>query len=93
MKYAISFTPRFKQDLRLAKRQGKDLSRLFAVIETLAGGGTLAAKHRDHALSGNYHDIRECHVGPDWLLLYQRQERVLVLVLYRLGTHSDLFGH
>lgn len=92
MKYAISFTAQFKRDLKLAKKQGKDLSRLFAVIETLASGGTLAAKHRDHALSGAYHDVRECHVEPDWLLLYQRQERVLVLMLYRLGTHSDLFG-
>lgn len=91
MKYDIQFTTQFKKDLKLAKKQNKDLDKLFSVIEVLAGGETLPPQYRDHDLSGNYKGTRECHVDPDWLLIYEIQDNVLVLMLYRLGTHSELF--
>lgn len=91
MKYEIKFTAQFKKDLKLAKRQGKDIEKLFSVIEELANGNSLEAKYRDHDLSGNYKGCRECHIEPDWLLIYEIFNDVLVLVLYRSGSHSELF--
>lgn len=91
MKYDVQFTTQFKKDLKLAKKQNKDLDKLFSVIEVLARGETLPPQYRDHDLSGNYKGTRECHVEPDWLLIYEIQDNVLVLMLYRLGTHSELF--
>lgn len=91
MKYDVQFTTQFKKDLKLAKKQSKNLDKLFEVIDTLANGGTLDAKYRDHDLSGEYKGTRECHVEPDWLLIYERRDQVLVLMLYRLGSHSELF--
>ena len=91
MKYDVQFTNQFQKDVKLAKKQHKNLDQLFAVIEILANGGTLDAKYRDHALTGNYRGTRECHIEPDWLLVYEMRDSVLVLMLYRLGTHSELF--
>ena len=91
MKYEIKFTTQFKKDLKLAKKQNKDLDKLFEVINTLAEGGTLETKYRDHELSGNYKGTRECHIESDWLLVYEIKNDVLVLMLYRVGTHSELF--
>ena len=91
MKYEVKFTNLFKKDLKLAKKQNKDLNKLFDVVNILAEGGILEAKYRDHDLSGEYKGTRECHVEPDWLLVYEIQNDVLVLMLYRLGTHSELF--
>ena len=92
MRYEVRFTRQFKRDLRLAKKQGKDLDKLYDVIEQLASGETLDEKYRDHELKGEYEGSRECHVEPDWLLVYEILDDVLVLVLYRLGSHSELFG-
>ncbi|MDO4467808.1 MAG: type II toxin-antitoxin system YafQ family toxin [Bacillota bacterium] len=91
MKYKIKFTNQFKKDLKLAKKQNRDLDKLFQTIEILANGGVLGAKYRDHELTGNFKGTRECHIEPDWLLIYEIQNDVLVLMLYRLGTHSELF--
>ncbi|PKM60409.1 MAG: type II toxin-antitoxin system mRNA interferase toxin, RelE/StbE family [Firmicutes bacterium HGW-Firmicutes-4] len=91
MKYAVKFTNQFKKDLKLAKKQGKDIERLYAVIEKLADDEPLEQKYRDHDLSGNYNGCRECHVEPDWLLVYEVMDDVLVLMLYRVGSHSTLF--
>ena len=91
MKYEVKFTNQFKRDLKLAKKQNKDLDKLFEVVNILASGGTLDASYRDHDLSGNYKGTRECHIEPDWLLVYEIRDEVLVLMLYRLGTHSELF--
>ncbi len=91
MKYEVKFTKQFKKDLKLAKKQNKDLDKLFEVVSILADGGTLDARYRDHDLSGNYKGTRECHIEPDWLLVYEIRDEVLVLMLYRLGTHSELF--
>ena len=91
MKYEVQFTNQFKRDLKLAKKQNKNLDKLFEVIDVLANGGTLDEKYRDHDLSGNYKGTRECHIEPDLLLIYEIREDVLVLMLYRLGTHAELF--
>ncbi len=91
MKYEIRFTSQFKKDLKLAKKQGKDTDKLFEAIEMLANGKALPTKYRDHDLSGDYKGCRECHIEPDWLLVYEIIEDVLVLMLYRIGSHSDLF--
>lgn len=91
MKYEIAFTNQFKKDLKLARKQGKDEEKLFEVIEKLANDIALDEKQKDHALVGNYVGCRECHITPDWLLVYKKQENILVLLLYRLGSHSELF--
>lgn len=91
MKYDVQFTSQFKRDLKLAKKQNKNLDKLFEVIEILASGGTLDAKYKDHDLIGNYKGIRECHVEPDWILIYELRNEVLVLMLYRIGSHATVF--
>ncbi len=91
MKYEVKFTAQFKRDLKLAKKQGKDIEKLFAVVEKLANGEALEVKFRDHDLSGDYNGCRECHIEPDWLLIYEVVNDVLVLMLYRVGSHSELF--
>ena len=91
MKYDIQFTNQFKKDLKFAKKQNKNLDKLFEAIDILANGGTLETKYRDLDLTGNYKGTRECHIEPDWLLIYEICGDVLVLMLYRLGSHSELF--
>ena len=91
MKYDLQFTSQFKKDLKLAKKQNKDLGKLFEVIDILANGEILDAKYKDHSLTGNYRETRECHIEPDWLLIYEIRGDVLVLMHYRLGSHSELF--
>ena len=90
-KYEIRFPNRFNKDIKLAKKQGKDLDKLFDIIEKLAQGETLEAKYRDHSLIGDYKGTRECHIEPDWLLIYAIKDDILVLSLTRTGSHSDLF--
>ncbi len=91
MKYGVKFTNQFKKDLKLAKKQNKNLDKLFEVIDVLANGGVLNTKYNDHDLIGKYKGVRECHIEPDWLLIYEIRDNILVLMLYRLGTHSELF--
>lgn len=91
MKYEIIFTSQFKKDVKLAKKQGKDMDKLFNIIEKLANGESLEPKYKDHNLSGEYSKCRECHIEPDWLLIYRIEKDLLVLGLTRTGTHSDLF--
>ncbi|NMB29748.1 MAG: type II toxin-antitoxin system YafQ family toxin [Clostridiaceae bacterium] len=91
MKYEVKFTNQFKKDLKLAKKQGKDLNKLYDVIDLLAKGEYLEARYRDHALTGDYKGTRECHIEPNWLLVYEHIDDVLVLMLYRLGSRSELF--
>ncbi|MDE7339760.1 MAG: type II toxin-antitoxin system YafQ family toxin [Lachnospiraceae bacterium] len=91
MKYEVKFTSQFERDLKLARKQGKDIDKLFDVISTIAEGRKLDEKYRDHSLNGDYAGCRECHVEPDWLLIYEVMDTVLVLMIYRVGTHSELF--
>ena len=71
MKYDITFSTQFKRDLKLIRKQGKDENKLKKVIELLANGEPLPQKYKDHNLTGNYADCRECHIEPDWLLIYE----------------------
>lgn len=81
----------FKKDLRLAKKRGLRLELLSTVVNTLAAGNPLDARYRDHNLTGNYRGFRECHIEPDWLLVYRIEAEDLELFLFRTGSHSDLF--
>ena len=85
----IKATNRFLKDLKLAKRRGKDIDKLEAIINSLQNKILLADKNKDHSLTGNWKDHKECHIEPDWLLIYKIIEHYLILV--RTGTHSDLF--
>lgn len=91
MKYRLIQTGEFKSDLKRVKKRHCDLDILKAVVEMLAEGKDLDPKYRDHALPGNFEGCRECHLQPDWLLIYKKLEKELVMVLTRTGTHSDLF--
>lgn len=74
------------------QKRGKEMSKLVAVLNMLADKQPLPAQYKDHQLSGNLSDFRECHIEPDWLLMYQYQDDVLILSATATGTHSDLFG-
>ncbi len=87
----IRYHSAFKSDYKRAKKRGYDLSKLEQVISMLAGSETLPPKYRDHNLTGNYAGCRECHIEPDWLLVYEVNKDELLLYLLRTGTHSDLF--
>lgn len=91
-KYGIRSTAQFRKEYKLAKKRGLDMNLLAKVIDTLAAGIPLDKKHKDHALKGKWKNKRECHVLPDWLLVYQKTDEVLVLDLFRTGTHQDIFG-
>ncbi len=91
MKYNVKFTSQFKKDIKLAGNRGKNLDELFSVIEALSNDMPLEERYRDHPLKGKYSACRECHIEPDWLLVYQKVEDCLILILYRVGSHSDLF--
>jgi len=89
--YTVDWTGKFKRDYKLAMRRGLDIAKLDAIINKLANREPLPEKNHDHALSNNWANHRECHIAPDWLLIYQIKENVLVLELTRTGTHADLF--
>ena len=89
--YDIVQSAKFKRDLKLLRRRGYDLSLLGKVVDALARGETLPPRFRDHALAGEYNSCRECHITPDWLMIYEFSETKLILYLTRTGTHSDLF--
>ena len=91
MKYSIQITTQFKKDYKQAVKRGCDITKLKKVISMLADGEKLPQKYSDHALKGIFSGYRECHIEPDWLLIYKISEDVLVLSLYRTGSHSDLF--
>lgn len=91
MKYTVKPTSQFRRDYKRAMKRGLDMKLLENVIAALARGETLPERNRDHALSGQWSKHRECHVAPDWLLIYQIDGDVLVLTLTRTGTHADLF--
>ena len=88
----IVWTTQFKKDYKLAVKRKLDISLLDDVIRALSPGETFPEKNKDHGLSGKWSGHRECHILPDWLLIYRIEDNVLVLTLSRTGTHSDLFG-
>ena len=91
MNYEFVATKKFTRDVRRMKKRGADLSLLRDVIDRLLAGEALEPRYRDHALTGDYAGFRECHVRPDWLLVYMVRETELILVGVGTGSHSDLF--
>ena len=89
--YIVKRTEKFDKDLKLLVKRGYNIDLLTNVVKKLANGDKLAEKYQDHALSGNWIKYRECHITPDWLLIYRIDKGTIVLVLTRTGTHSDLF--
>ena len=88
--YRIKQTSAFKRDLKRMIRQGHDLSELAHVVDTLAAGKKLDEKYVDHPLSNNWKGFRDCHIRPDWVLIYKLEEDVLILTLTRTGSHAEL---
>lgn len=90
--YQIKFTSAYKKSYKLMKKRGLDTNALDTVVDTLRQGKKLDEKYRDHALSGNFAGFRECHVKPDWLLVYLIEDDILTLTLVDTGSHSDIFS-
>lgn len=88
--YQLDRTNLFKKDLKRARKRGCSMALLDEVVETLLCGEKLAESNNDHALTGNWRGHRECHITPDWLLVYRIIEDTLILSLVRTGSHSDL---
>ena len=89
--YSIWYSAKFKKDIKRANKRGYNINKMEAVIELLASGTSMPAQYKDHALSGDWAGYRECHITPDWLLIYMLEDDKLFLTLTRTGTHSDLF--
>ncbi len=87
----IFFTAKFKKDFKRLQKQGKNMGLLASALEMLASGQSLPENMRDHSLSGDYRGHRECHLAPDWLLVYRVDKERLVLTATRTGSHSELF--
>lgn len=87
----IKYHTKFKKDYKRILKRGYDITKLERVILLLANKQKLPPEYKDHALAGGFAHFRECHITPDWLLIYTIQEQKLILVLSRTGTHSDLF--
>ena len=92
MKHDIVWTTQFKKDYKLAIKRHMNIDLLDDIIRALSRGEKLPEKNKDHELTGNWIGYRECHIQPDWLLIYRIEEDILVLTLVRAGSHSDLFG-
>jgi len=91
VKYRVVLSTSYKRDLKKVKKQGKNVTLLESVIKIIASGEQLEAKYRDHALRGNFSGCRECHITPDWLLVYRIDKGELELILLHTKSHSDLF--
>ena len=89
--YNVRPTSKFQKDLKRAKKRGYDIALLTNIIKKLAAGEPLPAENKDHELLGDYVGCRECHITPNWLLIYELDGDDLILYLTRTGTHSDLF--
>lgn len=92
--YDIQITSKFKNDYKKITKQGKDINKLIEVLETLANGEELDSKYKNHKLIDDkyYKDCFECHITPNWLLIYKIKDNDLILLLFATGSHSDLFN-
>ncbi len=93
MKYHIDYTNKFKKQYKKLKKQNKDLTKIYEVIKNLANGKELEEKYKNHKLLNDktYKDCNECHIEPDWLLIYKIQNDELILLLFATDSHSELF--
>ena len=92
MKYDLIMTTKFKKSLKLAKKRGLNIKLLECIVNDLQNDRILDIKYKDHELKGNYKGFRECHIQPNWLLIYLKENEVLTLTLVDTGSHSDLFN-
>lgn len=93
MKYIVGFTSNFKKQYKKIKKQGRDLNKLYELIEKIANNEELPLKYKNHKLEDDkrYKDCSECHITPDWLLIYQKKDKELILLLMATGSHFELF--
>lgn len=91
MKYELVLSGKFKKGLKSAKKRGLDISLLDSIVDKLLQGIPLEEKYQDHSLKGNWDGFRECHIQPDWLLIYLIEDDILTLTLVETGTHADLY--
>ena len=91
-KYSLHLHNRYLKDLKLARKRGLDEASLNEIVKRLINGEELPPQNRNHQLHGNYEGCWECHINPDWLLIYIKDTQIRIISLYRTGTHSDLFG-
>lgn len=91
MKYGLVLSGRFRKGLKAAKKRGLDISLLDAIVDKLLQGMPLDEKYKDHPLKGDWNGFRECHIQPDWLLIYLVEDDILTLTLVETGTHADLY--
>ncbi len=89
--YSLEVASQFKRDLKLAKKRGLKMKLLDLIVSQLLENGKLASKYKPHVLKGNYKNLWECHIQPDWLLIWEQKETIKLIKLIRTGKHSDLF--
>ena len=92
MQYELILTGKFKKSLKLARKRRLDISLVEDIVTMIQNNIPLEEKHRDHELKGKYQGFRECHIQPDWLLIYLKEDGILTLTLVDTGTHADLFN-
>lgn len=90
--YHVVETKRYRKDFKRMRRSGYNTEKLTTIVDRIAAGEDLPDRHRVHSLKGDYTGMEECHIQSDWLLVYKREKKELVLLLMRTGTHADLFG-
>ena len=91
-KYEVATTSQYRKSYKKIAKRGFNLEKLDAIVQKLSNGEKLDPKYKDHMLKGKYKDHHECHIQPDWLLIYKIQNDVLILTLVDTGSHSDLFN-
>ena len=89
--YTVKATAKFQKDLKIIQKRGYDISLLTNIVKIISNGEPIPPKYKDHELKGNYKGLRELHITPDWLLIYEIDKETVILYLTRTGTHSDLF--
>jgi mRNA interferase YafQ len=89
--YSVSYTKKFEKSLKLCKKRGLNIDLAKSVIKILAKDGKLPAEYKSHKLSGDYAGLWECHIKPDWLLIWSQNDTELLLIMTNTGSHSDLF--
>ena len=90
--YIVKTTKQYQKDVKLAVRRGLDIEKLLKVVRLLCSDEPMPAKFRNRLLVGDYNGYWECHITPDWLLVYEKDTEIRIISLYRTGSHSDIFG-
>ena len=89
--YSLEFTKQYLRDLKLSRKRNLDEEKLNQLIKILIAGDNIPKQYKNHVLTGNYIGLNECHISPDWLLIYSKNKTIKLITLVRTGTHADLF--